>query len=237
MAYNTMKKILFFILLFTNFLFAESMKLEDDSKMGSGTITNWETLGGADANDGTGIYINFGCHSYERFLVWYDTSFTENIQAGTLWVKLFQKNFFASDDDTLQTGTAWVERPYYEGITSDPADSAATWSHYDYDTDAWTTPGALGSGDTTGTYFVGEEYSYLGTNPDIDTWIGIPVCSSLSSWPPSGVTGLLIYAYKCVGGGYFRFYSDDHGTTANRPYIEFTYTVGDGEAKYLKIRK
>lgn len=194
-------------------------------------ITSWSSLGGTDANWGTHGSYYLGCRSgYQRFLFVVDYTIPggDQIDSALLHLYVNSEPFFVSGNDSMTVTVEYVNQPMYEGTTADPADSGsqnALEYHVTAGADSsWNVAGVAGGTDIEGSTVYSRKV-VPGDQTAGDT-ISFKIANTESSWPPTNVEQILVWADNCDGEGYIIFHSAE-GTYA--PYVVF-YTSATGGA-------
>ncbi|MDA0246116.1 MAG: DNRLRE domain-containing protein [Chloroflexi bacterium] len=106
-----------------------------------------------------------------------------------------------------------------EGTGADATAGDATWSHNNYTSTAWTTPG----GDFVGTASATQMVTGLGAY----TWQSAGMAADVQSWldAPASNFGWLLLGNEVTSLTARRFDSQQHGTAANRPQLIIEYLL------------
>ena len=136
---------------------------------------------------------------------------------------LKMKTFDDPDPGNIDVDAFRVKKDWFEGTKSyaaaDDADDAATWQYQVFDETQWTGAGCDNSADRETTSDDVETFSAD------NTWYAWDVTDSVKYFfdNPASNFGWLLKAQSEGTTKYWRIYSSEHATAANRPYLEITY--------------
>ncbi|MGD8523970.1 MAG: DUF2341 domain-containing protein, partial [Desulfobacterales bacterium] len=174
-----------------------------------------------------------------RTLIKYDLTALSGLIASSSQIvsaTLKMKTYDDPDPGNIDVDAFRVKKDWFEGTKSyalaDDGDDAATWQYQVYDETAWTGAGCDDSADRETTSDDVETFSAD------NTWYSWDVTDSVKYFfdNPSSNYGWLL---KCQSEGtlkYWRIYSSEYATEANRPYLEIQYNT-DESGEPFQYRK
>jgi hypothetical protein len=179
---------------------------------------------------GTDTFIRVGDDGSQinRTLIKYDlTALSGLISSSSQIVSahLKMKTYDDPDPGNIDVDVFRVKKDWFEGTQSYApavdADDAATWQYQVFDETQWT---SAGCDDSTDRETTSEDVETFSAD---NTWYSWDVTDSVKYFfnNPSSNFGWLL---KCRSEGttkYWRIYGSEHGTGANRPYLEITYNT------------